>query len=215
MVFKEKIKAELKAYVKFLREEGDVPVKEIVLRCGISRASVYRCLKSANQAQKKSKKLGRPRLIDVRQERKIQRTIARLREQEGNFSCHRIRAETGLYNVSLWTINRTLKRMGYAFLEARKKGILLEKDFRERLRFASKVKRTYCNDFVMNDICFYLDGVSFYHKYNPLDDTRTPKGKIWRKRKEGLTMTAKGMHEGWGGRVVKMIVAISYGKGVI
>ena len=67
----------------------------------------------------------------------------------------------------------------------------------------------------MNDICFYLDGVSFYHKHNPLDDTRTPKGKILRKRKEGLTMTAKGMHKGWGGRVVKMILAISYGKGVI
>ena len=28
-------------------------------------------------------------------------------------------------------------------------------------------------------------------------------------------MTAKGMHIGSGGRVVKMIVAISYGKGVI
>ena len=86
MVFKEKIKAELKAYVRFLGEMGDVPVKGIVHHCGISRASVYCCLKSANQAQKKSKKHGRPRLIDARQERKIQRTIARLREQEGNFS---------------------------------------------------------------------------------------------------------------------------------
>ena len=44
MVFKEKIKAELKAYVKFLHEEGDVPVKEIEHRCGISRASAYHCL---------------------------------------------------------------------------------------------------------------------------------------------------------------------------
>ena len=67
----------------------------------------------------------------------------------------------------------------------------------------------------MNDICFYLDGVSIYHKYNPLDDARAPKGKIWRKRKEGLSVTAKGTHVGTGGRVVKMIVAISYGKGVI
>ena len=50
MVFREKIKAELKAYVRFLREEGDIPVKEIVRCCGISRASVYRCVKSANQA---------------------------------------------------------------------------------------------------------------------------------------------------------------------
>lgn len=67
----------------------------------------------------------------------------------------------------------------------------------------------------MNNICFYLEGVSFYHKYNPLDDARVPKGKIWRKRKEGLSVTAKGTHVGSGGRVVKMIVAISYGKGVI
>ena len=98
-------------------------------------------------------------------------TKGKSREQEGNFSCQRISAEAALYNVSLWTVNRTLKRMGYAFLEARKKGILLEKDFRERLKFARKVKRTYCNDFFMNDICFY-------HKYNPLDDARAPKGKI-------------------------------------
>ena len=202
MVFKEKIKAELKAYVRFLREEGDVPVKEIVHRCGISRASVYRCLKSANKAQKKSKKHGRPRLIDGRQERKIERTNARLREQDGNFSCHRIRAETGLYNVSLWK-------------KEKKELVLLEKDFRERLRFARKVKRTCCNDFFMSDICFYLDRISFYHKYNPLNDARAPKGKIWRKRKEGLSVTAKGKHVGSGGRVVKMIVAISYGKGVI
>ena len=212
MVVKEKIKAELKAFVRFLQEEGDVPVKHIVDRCGISRASVYRCLKHANQAQKKRRKHGRPRLIDAPQERKIQRTIARLCEQEGKFSCNRIRAEAGLYNVSLWTINRTLKRMGYAFLEARKKGILLEKYFREHLKFARIVKRTYCNDFFMNDICLYLDRVSFYHKYNPLDDARAPKGKIWRKRKEGLPVTAKGKHVGSGGRVVKMIVAVSYGK---
>ena len=177
--------------------------------------SVYRCVKSANQAQKKSKKHGRPRLIDGHQERKIQRTIiiARLREQEGKFSSHRIRAEAGLYNVSLWTISRTLKRMGYAFLEARIEGILLEKDFRECLRFACKVKRTYCNDFFMSDIYFYLDRVSFYHKYNP--QARATKGKFWRKRKEGLSVTAKGKQVGSGRRVVKMIVAISYGKGVI
>ena len=72
MVFKEKIKAELKAFVRFLREEGDVPVKQIVHGCGISRASVYCRLKRANQAQKKSKKHGRLQLIDARQERKIQ-----------------------------------------------------------------------------------------------------------------------------------------------
>lgn len=70
MVFKEKIIAQVKAYVKFLRKEGDVPVKEIEHRCGISKASVYSCLKCANQAQKKRKKARRPRLIDVHRGRK-------------------------------------------------------------------------------------------------------------------------------------------------
>ena len=57
--------------------------------------------------------------------------VTRLRKQEGNVSCRRVRVKSGLYNVSLWTINRTLKEMGYAFLEARKKRILLKKDFKE------------------------------------------------------------------------------------
>lgn len=215
MVFKRKISAEQKAFVKFLRQEGDVPVKEIVHRCGISRATIYRWLKSTNQSIQNSKKRGRPRLISEREERTIRRTITRLRKQEGNFSCQKIRAGSGLHHVSLWTVNRTLKRMGYAFLEARRKGILLEKDFKERVQFARKVKRNYSEDFFKKDIYFYLDGVSFYHKTNPMDDARAPQGKVWRKRKEGLSVTAKGSHVGSGGRVVKMIVAISFGKGVI
>ena len=46
---------------------------------------------------------------------------------------------------------------------------------------------------------------------------KTPRGKIWRKRKEGLhpDCTAKGAHTGSGGKVLEMFVAISYGKGVI
>ena len=110
--------------------------------------------------------------------------------------------------MSLWTINRTLKRMGYALLEARKKGILLEKRFKEWLQFARKVKRT-------NPEYFFKKSICFYHKMNPLDDARSPQGKVWRKRKEGLTVTAKGSHVGSGGRVVKIIVAISFEKGVI
>ena len=121
MVFKGKISAEKKAFVKFLREEGNLSIKEIVHWCGISRATIYHCLKGRILCQKNTKTHGRPRIINEREERLLQRTVTRLCKQQGNFSCHRVRAESGLYNVSLWTINRMLKRMGYAFLEARKK----------------------------------------------------------------------------------------------
>ena len=68
-----------------------------------------------------------------------------------------------------------------------------------------------------DEICFYLDGVSFWHKTNPVAEAKTPRGKIWRQRNEGLNplCTAKGSHTCSGGKVVKMFVAISYGKGVI
>ena len=120
--------------------------------------------------------------------------------------------------MQCFTVNyqQNFEANGICLLGSRKKKrILSEKDFSERLKFARKVKRTYFNDFFMNDISFYLDGVSFYHKYNPLNDARAPKGKIWRKRKEGLSVTAKGTQVGSVGRVVKISVTISYGKGYI
>ena len=68
-----------------------------------------------------------------------------------------------------------------------------------------------------DSVAFYLDGVSFVYKTNPLDQARAPKGRVWRKRSEGLTQgcLAKGSKSGVGGRVAKLMVAISYGKGVV
>ena len=43
MVYSGNIDAETKAYLRFLRQQSDLTVQEIVYLCGISRASVYRC----------------------------------------------------------------------------------------------------------------------------------------------------------------------------
>ena len=214
MVSSHKIEPETKALVRLLRVDGGLSIRQIVDRCKISRASVYRCLNGRN-CRKNGKSRGRPRLITGRQQRVLDRNVHKLRKEEGNFSCHRLPAESGLQHVSLWTVNRTLKRMGYNLQEARKKGILTSRDQQERVQFARRVKKTYPADFFQREICFFLDGVSFYHKRNPLNDARAPQGKVWRKRNEGLVLTAKGSHVGSGGKVVKMLVAISYGKGVI
>ena len=58
---------------------------------------------------------------------------------------------------------------------------------------------------------------SIIYTYNPSDQARAPKGRIWRKPSEGLSYgcTAKGAHSGSGGRVAKFMVAVSYGNGVI
>ena len=64
-------------------------------------------------------------------------------------------------------------------------------------------------------ICFYLDGVSFTHKYNPQDEARCHGSKAWKKASEAFEVTAKGKKEGTGGRMASFYVAISYEKGVV
>ncbi len=73
------------------------------------------------------------------------------------------------------------------------------------------------DNFWTQHVSFYLDGTGFAHKTNHLDQARALKGRLWRKKSEGLTIgcTGKGHKEGTGGRVLKLMVAISYGKGVI
>ena len=76
-------------------------------------------------------------------------------------------------------------------------------------------------DYALNvwkdSVAFYLDGFSFLYKTNPMDQARAPKGRVWRKKSEGLTQgcQAKGRKVGTGGKVAKFIVAISHGKGVL
>ena len=147
MVYTGTIDAESKAYVRFLREEGDLTVQEIVDLCGISRASIYRCLK-AKKCEKDRQLRGRPRLISRRNEQIIVRNIAGLRKEEGNFSCHQLRAESGLHHFSLWTMNRTLKRLGYGFMEAGRKGILTEKDYPEIINLCELFKGVILKTFL-------------------------------------------------------------------
>ena len=68
------------------------------------------------------------------------------------------------------TFPRFLNKKGDDYLIARRKGILSEKDHRIRLQYARKMRRKLSGnaDFFKHDIAFYLDGVSFVLKQNPV-----------------------------------------------
>ena len=110
-----------------------------------------------------------------------------------------------------------MNKEGFKYLQARKKGILTKTDLQKRLSFAKKMKRVFLPNVWKEDINSFLDGVSFAYKSNPLNQGSSPKGRIWRKPGEALDYgcTAKGKKEGSGGKLVKLIVEISYNKGVI
>ena len=75
-----------------------------------------------------------------------------------------------------------------------------------------------------DNVAFYLDCVSFWYKRNPADQASAPHGCIWHKKCEDVMRgcTLKEGGGGWvggkvesGGKVVKVIVPISYGKGAV
>ena len=171
------------------------------------------------EASTKRYKAGRPKKISLRQERRLVRGIKLLRTEEGTFSSKRLMQRCSLRegDVSNRTIRRYLNINGFKYLQARKKGLISDKDKRERFKFARSMRRNYSRNVWEKEIAFYLDATSYVYKRHPMDQARAPKGRIWRKVSEGLDLgcTAKGRKEGSGGKVVHVMVAISYGQPVL
>ena len=66
----------------------------------------------------------------------------------------------------------------------------------------------------LDEVSFYVDGVSFMHKFNPMRTaTTTGMARVWQKKGEGLMLTGKGSKYLPGGHRVHVMVAIAHGKG--
>ena len=156
---------------------------------------------------------GRPRILSLRDERLIIRTLHRLRSERASFSVRKIQEETGLH-VSFKTIYRVLRKHGYRYRQSRKKGLLSKNDLQKRLKFA-RLMKSMPLDFWTKDITFYFDGVGFAHRCNPYAEARAVSSMAWRKPREGLSITTKGRKEGSNGKMANFFVAISHGRGVV
>ena len=66
-------------------------------------------------------------------------------------------------------------------------------------------------DYWTRDVAFYLDGVSFVCKSNPMSNALKAKNRMWRKRGEGLQITTKGSKDLAGGKRLHFLVAMAYG----
>lgn len=220
MVFHKKISCECISTVRYWRLERGLSTRKVAAICGVSQSTVLRCTRSnPKAATSEIRKPGRPKKINMRQERALLRSLTKLRRAEGGFTSRRIMKETGISPtvVSDRTVRRVLNKNGYYLLQARKKGLMSERDMKIRLDFARMMKKYYKASIWTEHIAFYLDGVSFAYKRNPLDQARAPSGRVWRKRSEGLMQgcLSKGKKEGTGGKYAKFFVAITYQHGVI
>ena len=113
---------------------------------------------------------GRPKKLSIQDERSIIRTIPKLREELGKVTSKRVQFESCVYHVNNRTIRNVLKREGYHYLRARKKGLLHVADLKSRKKFCNKVLRKKLGQNLWNTgISLYLEGKDFQYKSNPLD----------------------------------------------
>ena len=218
MPSRKRIPEETKATIRALKATKDLTLEEIAQRCKVSRTSVHRLTSAEGRLPEHRRHFcGRRKKISPEQEALILGSIEELRDQEGSFSSRRLMERTGIRHVSDRTVRRLLNGNGYFFLQARKKGLMSQSDKDMRVTFARKMQADYPLNVWKDSIAFYLDGVSFVYKTNPMDQARAPKGRVWRKKSEGLTQgcLAKGRKVGTRGKVAKFMVAISHGKGVL
>ena len=134
MVFKKKIDPVTRAIIKVSNKRAAALAVEL----GVSRAQIYRIRKESLRSDSTSKKAaikagGRPRKVDKRDTRHILRQLKLLRSTEPNWTVKRLMEKSGIKGVSVRTVNRLLNEKGYRYLQARKKGLLSEKDRRTRL----------------------------------------------------------------------------------
>lgn len=204
----------------FLHKEKGNSCRQIAASVQISKSSVSRILKEETvrkQSQTKiSKKRGRPCVLTCRDQRKLARSISQLRLIDPNFTAMNVVENSGIdcKKAKYRTFVSYLNKLGYKFRQTRKKGLLSGKDHHQRLKYARAASRL-SSSYWTNDVAFYLDGVSFIHKSNPLREAITPRARLWRKKGEGLSLTAKGSKDLAGGKRVHLMVAIAPRKGVI
>ena len=204
----------------FLHSEKGYSCRQIAFKVKISKSSVSRILKEDFKSKREKKECdkmpGRPCLLSVCDERKLCRSVTRLRLTNPNFTAMDVIQDSGIERTraKYRTFVSYLNKLGYKFRQTRKKGHLCEKDFQRRRKYARKALKLN-STYWTKDVGFYLDGVSFVHKGNPLNEAVSPRSRVWRKANEGLSLTSTGSKNLAGGKRVHVMVAIAPRKGVI
>lgn len=206
--------------ISALHQHANVSLKELKkIFPQYSQASLYRHAKRKIGAELtvpplKTKK-GRPKKLCAEEHQKIITSLHVLRETDGSFTSPRVAVKAGVATkVSTRTVRRVLNKSGYGYYNTRRKGVMMKKDFESRTDFCNKIlERNLGSELWTQHVSFYLDATGFEYKTNPYDQARAPKSREWRRRDEGLIITAKGKKEG----VVStnFMVGISYNCGVV
>ena len=217
----QKITVEHFAQIRVLYQISNVGGKELLdmfLQYGKAQVHMHAKKLISGEAGFDKCKLNKGRLkkLSVQDTKSIKHTLLKLRRTEGTLTSKCIQLQAGVTHVSNCTVIKNLNSSDYKYLQSHKKGLMIHKDTKLCLAYCKDIKKKKLGqDFWCNDIAFYLNGIGFEFKTNPLDQACAPQAREWQKPTEGLDINcvAKGKKEGCDN--AKFMVRISHGKGVL
>ena len=126
------------ASMNILHKENENSIRKIHQKFPqYSLSTVYRhATKDERDNRTKKKKIGRPRIVTDRDERKLVLVLKKLRKTEGFLNSKKLQLQAGLAHLSNRTVRAILNKHGYKYLQSRCKVLLSGNDLKRRLRFA-------------------------------------------------------------------------------
>ena len=184
MASRKRLAPEQCAFALFLHQEKRYSLRQVAVRTKMSKSSVWRIVRN-KRGKSKSKscgKRGRRKALTLRDRRKLNRAVHALRQEDPNFTVMDVVKRSGIAQskANYRTFLREIRSFGYAFRPSRRKGILTEEDLKLRRDFAKSRLKECPPDYWSRHVAFYLDGVSFIYKGNPMSDAKKPKRKQYR-----------------------------------
>ncbi len=112
-----------------------------------------------DQVDKRKCNTGRPCKLSDDTKARIGRKIPELQEVPGPFSSKDVQLQTETLAVSNRTVRRVMNKLGYHYLDLRKKGLLSKADVEKRLEWARRCRRELPANFWKAGISMYFDGM--------------------------------------------------------
>ena len=132
-----------KCMVILERETKQTSYRRLARKYNMSKTSAHRFVKEKQkimypQHAKKNNRVGRPRKLNERDIRQLERALRDLRKRNVNFTAMDVVRNAGLKGdeVHRRTFTRYLNRLGYKFLVTRRKGLLTDNDKAKREKYA-------------------------------------------------------------------------------
>lgn len=157
-----KISQDQRSLALFLRTENGDSYRDIADKCRISKSSAERIVREFQGSTNRSEggKIGRPRKLTERNVRLMLRTLKEQRSKGKNVTVKSLVQESGLTlkMASRRTFSRVLNEHGFHHLQARKKGLVSDKDRKKRMKFARSMKSWLKSkpNFFTHEVAFYL-----------------------------------------------------------